>query len=573
MDQVLIEIDEKDPSRIAVQSSYRDKDQIARVPGANWDAKARVWKTRLSWPACIQLRAEFGERLQIGPRLKEWAVPVSQKMGELLQLRDAEDADDLQHLTRLSPLQRAAVKVMVVAEQAAETDPMGGGKTVITINALEELGDDAYPALIVCTKIMRQTWLEHFREWAPDRNAVLLEGPAPKRRKILDERPDVLIVNWALLVKHSKLAPYGPIRLSDAEKEPKELNGYGLKTVVADAAQNAVNPPTKQTRALWAIGHDPSVKYRFPLTGSIGDEAAEDIWSLLHFIAPEEWPTKTKYVDRYCELGYSFFGFHEIKGFKAEKREELFSIAYPRMIRRPMELLLPQVPARDKPQIRTMEMTPKQKKAYKEVKESMLALLDNGTLIASNPLTKATRLWQFASSYGEIDPGTGNFFLREPSNKVDAALDILDEAGNEPVVFFAPSRQLIELLADRLQRLDIRHGLVTGEVGDADRNEAIARFQNNELRALLLTTGAGGEGLTLTASSICCFLQRSGSFLENTEAEGRLHRWGQKNPVRVIDIVSEGTLEPDILESLKDKNTQFQQLVQDEATLRRWLSR
>lgn len=580
---VRVELDDQE-HWIRVDCQYRDRDLVKSIPGRKWDPNDLVWKVPATYNACVQLRAEFGPRLEIGERLWSWADAWAKYFAYLHELREAPDAPDVD-APRLSPLQRAAVKFLSAAGQAAETDPLGGGKTVISINALEHLGD-AYPALIVCTKIMKDQWLEHFAEWAPDRRVEVVTGNITKRRKTLkrlaDGELDVVIMNWAQLTAHSRVAGYGGLRLTDKEKEPKELNSLPLRTVIADAAQNAANPKSKQTRALWWVGHKQGVKYRWPMTGSIGDDAVLSQWPLLHFVAPSEWPSKTQFVDRYCVKAWNLFGFLEVQGIRPEMRQEFDWLRLARVIRRPKKLLLPDLPDRAAPQVRTVEMSPKQKKAYKQAREESLAEFDGDVLATINPLTKVRRLLQIAQAFGEVEttpgppgePAKVDYRMCEPSNKVDAMLDVLDEAGDEPVVFFSESRQLVELCAARLAspKHEIPFAQITGGVSDGDRTAAVRDFQEGRIRALLVVMSAGGEGLTLTRSNIACFLNRPYSRLQNEESEGRLDRWGQDRPLRVIDLVSEGTMEPDVLETLVDKAESFEDMVRDSETLARLLS-
>jgi ATP-dependent helicase YprA (DUF1998 family) len=138
----------------------------------------------------------------------------------------------------------------------------------------------------------------------------------------------------------------------------------------------------------------------------------------------------------------------------------------------------------------------------------------------ANPLTQAIRLCQFASAYGELVPPTGEVDeFRAPKTRSCSPTrrarptrleEILLETGDEQVVVFAESKQLINLCHDRLVegrreegRPDVRVevGLVTGDVPDYQRAENVRLFQNGEMKAILLTLAAGGEGLTLTAAS------------------------------------------------------------------------
>jgi len=567
---VIADIDEVKPDRVHVRCEYRDKELVTQVPGARWSNADQKWTVPLTYAACLQLRGVFGDRLTIGDKLNAWAwTETNDRVNVCLSLRESDDADELtQSEPDLFPFQRAGVKFLTTAKRAALCDPMGTGKTVQTIRALENLGEDAFPAVIVCPTSMKRTWRDEFAKWAPNRDVVVLEGAAQKRRKTLAEQHDVFIMNWELVMRHSKLAGYGYIKLSDTEKELKELNRLGIRSVVADEAHRAKSPKAKQTRALWAIGKQ--AEYRFALTGTPIANAPNDLWSIMHFVDPDEWPSKNSFIERYAQQSWNAFGFMDVVGIRGEMREELFKILDPRFLRRPKEIALSQLPPKMPPETRWAQMGTKQAKAYKQLSEDMLAELDSGVLMATNPLTRLTRLLQFAAAYGDINDD-GQMRLQEPSCKIDALMDLVEEVGDEQLVVFAESRQLIELAAARMAGEDLQVAQITGAVSQADRDFNRKRFQGGDVQHLLVTLGAGGEGLTLTASSIAVFLQRSYSALKNAQAEDRLHRHGQERPVRIIDIITEDTCEEGVHRAYEEKKGRLQEVVRDKEMLRKWL--
>jgi SNF2 family DNA or RNA helicase len=272
-------------------------------------------------------------------------------------------------------------------------------------------------------------------------------------------------------------------------------------------------------------------------------------------------------------------------GVKSEHAEELFRILDPRFIRRLKKSVLPQLPEKIYTTRYVRMETPgggmsKQGVAYESMRKEMLAELDGGILMASDPLAKAIRLTQFASACGAIVDG--NLVLTEPSCKVDALEEILLELGDEKAVVFAESRQLIELAHARLVKLSgvksgpffgLKFGIITGRVPEQDRSEYVRQFQGGGLKAILLTLGAGGEGLTLTTASTVIFLQRSWNSVQNTQAEDRVHRIGQDSSVTIIDVVTEGTIEERIRAGLRGKAAMAEEICRDEERMREWLKK
>ena len=587
-----------DGARINVYAQFREKEMVKKVPGARWDNAAQVWWVPLSWAACVQLRGVFGTQLEVGGGLNQWvANELGGRISPALALRTAEDCD-LPMFGALYPFQRAGVGFMVTAGSALNADEMGLGKSVQAIASLEYLGADAYPALIVCPNTMKHSWADEFAKWAPGRVVSIITGTPKKREAAIEAiasgEAQVGIINYEALQSYTRLQGYGQITLTEADKTEGPLNAIPFASIIADEAHKVKDPKAKRTRALWYMGDRAS--HRFALTGTPVANSPEDVWALMRFVAPHEYPWKTAFIERYALETYNVYGFSVVAGLKSETSEELFKILDPRFVRRLKSVVLPQLPEKVYTTRYVTMTTPggvktKQGKAYDDMRKEMLAALDSGVLLATSPLVQATRLVQFASAYGELVPSgevdaegnpKSNLILTDPSCKADALEEILLEVGDGQVVVFAESKQLINLCHDRLVKASDKDGvfagwefgLITGDVPDYQRAANVQRFQNGEIKVLLLTLAAGGEGLTLTAASTAVFLQRSFNAVQNVQAEDRIHRIGQAaDSVNIIDVITEGTIEERVRDVLITKAEMLEEIARDETTIKAWLAK
>lgn len=560
-----------DEQRIDLESQWRDKERIKLVPGSRWDRDKEHWFCPLTWAACKQLRGIFGDDLYVAPSLHDWATrEYIERIQPAMTLRTQMNVEPWHGDPRLYSYQRVGVDFLTISGQALMADEMGTGKTFQTIAAIEALGPEALPALVVCPNSMKRVWEREIKQWSRlGLKAQVISGGAQTRRKQFKEEADVYIINWEALRIHSRLSGYGSIALSDKEKEDKELN-IPWGTVVADEAHRAKNPKAKQTRALWQIGD--TATYRFALTGTPIANTPDELWSIMRFISPDEWPARTRYIDRYCLSSWNPFGGLDILGVKPETKEEFYSIVDPRFIRRIKEAVLPDLPPKIY-QTRYVEMNRKQARAYKQMRDHYIALLDDdASTIATNPLVHLTRLSQFACAYADVNED-GKLVLSEPSCKLDALDEIYDEVGDLQIVVFAESRQLIQLAEKRAEKQGIEYVSIHGDVGEAMRDINIEKFQGGKAKVCFVTLGAGGEGITLTAGSVAVFLQRSWSPIKNKQGEDRLHRPGQDaDKVEYIDLVTEDTVEEERLLRLDEKEGRFQEIVRDKATLKALLT-
>lgn len=565
--------------RIVLQSSYSDKDLIRTIPGARWAKDTSLWSVPLSWASCKQLRSTFRDRLFVGDDLLKWAKQEYEfRIIPSMEWRAATQAGgDFDLPKGLFPFQRAGAMFLSIAKSVILSDPVGSGKTIQALAAMKKM--DAFPALVVCPSSVQIAWKREAEKWIPGIKTFVVEGTAGQREKILKAAlattsPAVVIVKWECVRLHSRLAPYGSIALSAKEKQSGLLNQIPFKTVIADEAHRLKDPKSKQTRAVWAVGHGPTVEYRWAMTGTPLTAAPDTMWPILHFVDPCEWPAKTQFIDRYCLHGFNPWGAIEVFGIKSEMEPEFFEIFDPRFRRMPKEIVLPQLPPVQRVR-RYIDMHKTQAAGYQQMANSLVSITPNGDMvIAQNPISQLTRLVQYSSATCEIDPN-GNVKLGDPSNKLDQLIADLDDylSDGEGVVVFAQSRQLIEMASVRLDKAKIQHTVIKGGQSADQRQAAIDDFQSGKVDVILVVVAAGGTGVTLSRGRIGIFLQRSWSQVEMLQAEGRIHRIGSErhSSIVIVDYISNGTIEEHQLDVLEGKSVQLEQIVRDKETLRRML--
>jgi SNF2 family DNA or RNA helicase len=585
---VLVELDES-KSHIVIKAEWRFKDLCKSIPGSKWSAQDQLWRIPLSWSSCLALRSTFLNDLQIGPALNDWAAnELTTRIGPAMALREVLEADGDEDLF---PHQRAGVQFLSTAKRALLADEPGLGKTAQAIRALkkiQEQGEPVFPALIVCPNTLKKNWAREFEKWWPEVTTQVVKGSAVQRKKQFEAQADVYVINWEALRGHSRLAPYGSValtRCSDCgghdesvsanrcEVHTRELNEIDFKAVVADEIHRSKEPKSKQTRALWAATGDANI--RFALTGTPIAKDVVDLWAILHWLSPKDWPSKTRWIERMVDTMLNAFGGMLVLGVKPHMQTEFDKAVQPVMRRMLKSVVLPWLPEVINER-RDIEMSPKQKKAYEQMRDTMIAELENGdALTAPSILTQTLRLLQFASSSAvlETDEQTGEVrvYLTKPSCKVDALMDDINnnDFGDDSVAVCAVSRQLIDLVSAEMTKKNIPHGLITGAQTEDERQKAIDDFQSGKIKWILFTAQAGGVGVTLTAARRLIMLQRPWSLVDHKQALDRVHRIGSEihDSVIITDYVTEGTIEERVISVLDKKAQNFEDIVQDQAQL------
>lgn len=602
-------ITERGEDLILIKSEPRWYDHLRVIPGANWSGKSESFRMPLSWASCVRLKTSVPNDLVPSPELTAWLQKEYQDhIYPALLLRDEIALPEGEGDPDLYPHQRAGVKFLSTARRALLADEPGLGKTAQSIRALMELTRQnvtSFPLLIVCPSTIKMNWQREIERWWPGIRSVIIDGSAAQRRKQFDlflnpkegePRPHALIINWENLPNHSRVAPYGSIALkrcqehggadpkitpAKCEVHDKELNQIEFAAVIADEVHRAKNEKAPRTRALWAATGDAEI--RFGLTGTPQSGNVSDLWAIMHWLRPEDWPSKSKWIDRTVETQENYFGGVMILGLKPHMQEEFFSILNPGMRR-----MLKQVVAKDLPpilhQTRIVEMSAKQKKAYKEMEESMIAEVDGGHLLVKTPLIRAKRLQQFATAYAEMvedgvtEQGVTKYAVKlsDPSSTADAIADDIAQGdfGEKSIAVMAVSSQLLELISARLEKAKIPHGMITGDYSLDVRQKAIDKFQAGETKVILYTAQAGGVGVTLTAASVLLRAEIPFSLIDYIQANDRVHRIGSEihESVLIVDYYAKDTVQYKTFEAIERKGLNFEEVVRDQDQLARLLA-
>ena len=473
----------------------------------------------------------------------------------------AQDAGvDLPTELSLYPFQREDVEYLYPRRSVLIANEMGTGKTyeAIALDYLrrkdfwesDTVSEKQKPlTLVVAPLSVVDVWKRHYTELMPSLKLSVMD---PKNRgaflyDLRNYEADVYILHWeGMRIIH------------------KELQGVWFLHVIADEAHRAKNRKAQQTRALKSL----KATYKTALTGTPVMNQPQDLWSILNWLYPSEWGSYWRFFEKYVdyELVYPQ-QYRKVVGPK--NVEHLQARIKPFYVRRLKKDVLGDLPDKYYTSI-YVDLDPKQRRAYDQMRREMIAWLETveGTepLVAPVVIAQLTRLQQLASAYVTFEDqsdGTRAARLAEPSTKVDALMEILEDNPDEPIVVFSRFRQLIGLVERRLEKRNIRYVRITGDDPDGDRRKAVEDFQAGRVRIFLGTIGAGSEGITLTASSTVVFLDRDWTPARNAQAEDRLHRIGQEEAVQVIDIIARDTVDLGHHQKLELKKEWIRQILGD----------
>jgi superfamily II DNA/RNA helicase len=122
------------------------------------------------------------------------------------------------------------------------------------------------------------------------------------------------------------------------------------------------------------------------------------------------------------------------------------------------------------------------------------------------------------------------------------------------VVLFSEWTTMLNLIEPFLSEANLAYVRLDGTVPQKKRQDLVNKFQRDPDCRFFITTNAGATGLNLQAANtiINVDLPWNPAMLE--QRIGRAHRMGQKRPVQVFILVTDGTIEEKLLSTLASKH-------------------
>ena len=333
----------------------------------------------------------------------------------------------------------------------------------------------------------------------------------------------------------------------------KALGSHGM--IAIDESTTIKNPKAKRTKSLHKIAT--LFEYRRILTGSPITKSPLDIYAQAEFLEPGILGYDSYYAfqRRYAVLRKSFAGSHsfeQVIGYQnlGELTQKIDSFSY-RVLKSEC-LDLPEKTYT----VRYVSLSKEQASMYDSIKRHAMILLENGDLVtAPAVITQILRMQQVLSGHLKTDDGE---MLTFPSPRTRAVLDILEEHTGKALIWSRFRHDIQKLVVE----LDSVYGegssaAFYGDTSDDDRQEIIRNFQNpdHKLRFFVANPATGGFGITLNEANLVIYYANDFNLETRLQSEDRCHRIGQKNPVTYVDLISEGTIDERIVQSLQDKIT------------------
>lgn len=378
--------------------------------------------------------------------------------------------------------------------------------------------------LIAPKKVAESTWSQEASKWAQTRNLRISQvlGSAKDREQALQADADIYVMNrenviWLCDKYKGKPLPFDML--------------------VIDESSSFKNPQAKRFKALKRHTFDRVVL----LTGTPAPNTLMDLWPQIYLLDKGErlGRTLTEYRRRYFRPdktnGHVVFSYALNPGADSQIYGRITDICM--SLKAKDYLTLP-----DRiDNIIEVVMSDSEKEKYRTMeKEHVLGLGQENEISALNAASVANKLLQMANGYVYDDEGN---LVHIHNQKIDRLKELVDVNEGKPMLVFYNYKHDLAAIKEAFPK-------ATELTDDND----VADWNKGKIQMLLAHPASAGYGLNLQAGGhIIVWYGLTWSLEQYQQANARLHRQGQTEPVIVHHLVTKGTVDEQVMRSLSHK--------------------
>lgn len=420
---------------------------------------------------------------------------------------------------------------------------MGMGKTATTLSAINELMFDRYEVskvlVIAPLRVANTVWSDEIEQWEELRHLryAKIVGTPKQRRAALEQDADIYIVNREILPwLVQQCSPY-----------------FKWDMVVIDELSSFKSWQSKRFKAFMAMR--PYMKRVVGLTGTPSSNGLMDLFAEFKVIDSGErlgrfiGEYRSRYFDEGRRNGNIVYEYIPMDYAECQIYDKIDDIT---ISMKAMDYLdMPELISTKK----VVHLTDKETDNYKRFKKDyVLSDLEDGEVTAANAASLSNKLVQMANGAVYSDD---HQVVSLHDQKLDTLEDIIEAANGEPVLVAYWFKHDLQRIEERLAKFKVQGTVLKTE-------QDIREWNKGNIRVGLLHPASAGHGLNLQKGGhhlVWFGLTWSLELYQQTNA--RLWRQGQQAETVVIQhIVTEGTIDEEILKALENKDAQQSRLIE-----------
>ena len=438
-------------------------------------------------------------------------------------------------------------------------DDMGLGKTVQLISLLLHEREESEarpksvlpPTLLVAPTSVLSNWQKETEKFAPQLRCTIHHGgDRPRGHSEFQQS----IAGYDLVVTSFNLAR------SDSEV----LKKINWRRVVVDEAQNIKNPKSAQAKAIFSL----PAPHRIAMTGTPIENRLMDIWSLFNFLNPGFLGTAAQFRRAYET---------PIQRDRNQSRSrQLQRLVQPFILRRLKtdKSIIDDLPEKVEQKV-YCNLTTEQASLYQAVVDDVQDQIEDAEGIQRRGLILSTlmKLKQVCNHPAQFLQD-GSAFDEIRSHKLTRLNEMIEEAlyESDSLLVFTQFTEIggrLETLFREKHACPVHY--LHGGTSRKRREQMIENFQDPESLPgiFVLSLRAGGVGITLTQANHVFHFDRWWNPAVENQATDRAYRIGQEKTVFAHKMITLGTLEERIDETIETKQALADNIV---GTDENWLT-
>ena len=420
---------------------------------------------------------------------------------------------------RLHGYQVRAVKHLQDHPRAALMLTMGLGKTATVLQALTP---EHLPALVVAPKrVTEHVWGTEARLWRPDLSVGVAKGSPAQRREVMGQDHDVYVIS---------------------KDNYHSVEPGRFRTLVLDELSRWKNPATKGFKTAKRLAEfTPNV---WGLTGTPVPNGYEDLWAQMYLIDRGQrlGTSISQYRSRWfypeSRLPSGVVTKWSLRQGSKERIDELLADVCLAM--RSSDYLDLEEPVLNSVQVR---LPKKVMDWYEGMKKDLVLRSDDGVVSAQTAAAAQNKLSQITAGFVYPDSDDPEGVVQDLHDlKYQAVAEVVENTGSPVLVFYRfkhEAQKLLQLLP---------------EAERASDKGVIERFAAGQVRVMLAHPASMGHGLNLQKHChTVVWSTLPWSSEEWSQANARVARQGQTEPVVIHLVEAEGTVDTAIRTAVKRK--------------------
>lgn len=458
---------------------------------------------------------------------------------ELLRQRLSTRAEEMKKSPESHPLRRSLLQAELRPHQvegiafaaragrAILADDMGLGKTIQAIGTAELLAREAgiTRVLVISPASLKHQWASEIERFSGRSKQIVLGG-AEERGAQYASDCFFTICNYEQVLRDIGF-----------------VEAQAWDFIVLDEGQRIKNWEAKTSRVIKGLRSP----FALVLSGTPLENRLEELYSIVEFIDDRRLPPAYRFYHRHrvVDEGGKVVGYRNL--------DELRQRIEPILLRRTRQNVLRDLPPCS---VETLRIAPTEEQV--DIHKGQMQIVQS---IARKRYISEMDLLRLRKALLMCRLAADSSYLveKEPpgySSKLDAFEELVGELLADPgrkIAVFSEWTTMLDLVEERLEEFGVDYARLDGNVPQKKRAALVRRFNQDPDCRLFLATNAGSTGLNLQAANtvINVDLPWNPAILDQRIA--RAHRMGQKEPVQVFVLVTEGTIEESMLATLGAK--------------------